>query len=486
MLHFTVITPGSPQIHDYFVAHHLATPYRIGRHPSCNLVLERPEVSRIHGQIHWQGFQAYYSDLGSTDGSKLNNQDLPINAAQLLHTGDTVQIGEYILLVGEIESGPEGSALAAQGSNSPSGGPSNSPDPLTLRCIQILDQTPEAKTFRWVSTGGEGFTYLPGQFIMADFPLPGQSVTRCYSISSSPARPEVLEITVKRVAAGPDAPEGLVSNWLHRHGQVGMELPMRGIFGDFTWSGEGPVLLISAGSGITPMLSMVRTLVDRAWAADVVFLHSARSPQEIIARAELEFLATQHPQLQVSFTVTQGDGAPRSTYWPGLQGRIDPTMLQRIPHLLDRNVYICGPAAFMAGVKQILLDLGLPPEQYHEEHFGPGPSPQPKEIPKDLADEMPTLPDLAIASPDPSATVEMTQSQTHITLQRGESILDGALRAGIALKHGCKMGVCGVCKLKLLAGAVKYTRDPVALSPQERDYILPCVAQGGDRLRLEG
>jgi glycine betaine catabolism B len=401
-------------------------------------VLDRPEVSRIHGQLSWHGDRLYYSDLGSSDGSKVNNQDILINYQHVLRTGDTVQIGEFVILIGAIQV------------------PDKTPKvkPTRLRCIQVIDQTPDVKTFRWVGAEGERFEYLPGQFMLLDLVIEGQSVSRCYSVSSSPSRPYVLEFTVKRV--------GLASNWLHEHVSEGFELTIMGISGSFVYTGpQEKVLLLSAGSGITPMMSIARWISDMAHPVDVVFLHSARSPRDIIARSELMFLAMQN--LQVWFTVTEPEEG-----WSGLTGRVDRTMLMSVPDLLDRTVYVCGPEGFMTGARQTLMDLGLPPGQYHEESFGGAPS------------------IIEVSKVKTTATIEFAKSNKTVKPDAGETLLEAGLRSGVTMTYGCKIGACGVCKLKLKSGAVDYVRSPLALPGEGSGFVLPCVACALDAVVVEG
>jgi glycine betaine catabolism B len=272
----------------------------------------------------------------------------------------------------------------------------------------------------------------------------------------------VLEFTVKAV--------GLVSNWLHGNVSVGFELPIQGIAGGFTCGGKSEtvpekILLLSAGSGITPMLSIARWLSDRAHRTDAVFLHSARSPQDIIARSELEFLATQNPRFNLRFTVTE----PSAT-WNASTGRINRAMLKAIPDLLDRTVYVCGPAGFMTGVKEMLFELGLPLSQYQEESFG------------GAAGVLSNLSKTSAGKTTP--TIEFAKSQCTVTPLPEESILAAGLRSGVSLSHGCRMGTCGVCKVKLRSGEVNYSRPPSALHG-DQGMVLPCVACAVDRVVLE-
>ena len=184
----------------------------IGRHPSCDLVLDGPTVSRVHGRILFQGQRCYFSDLGSTDGSRLNNETVAVTQSYALATDDVIRLGEFALLVESIEQMPQTQPTITTPST----------DTITLRCVQIIQETSDVKTFRFRAEPARLFDYKPGQFITLKLNIDGKPVNRSYSISSSPSRPHMLEITVKRVPAAQEgmAP-GLVSNWLHDHLTVG-------------------------------------------------------------------------------------------------------------------------------------------------------------------------------------------------------------------------------------------------------------------------
>ncbi|MEL7224644.1 MAG: FHA domain-containing protein, partial [Cyanobacteria bacterium J06576_12] len=255
----------------------------IGRHPNCDLVLDGPAVSRVHGRLLFEADACFFVDLGSTDGSRLNNEEVGVNQVYAIAPDDILRIGEFAVII---------EALNPQSvqpvSNAWNGGT------ITARCVQINAETHDVKTFRFVAEPSILFDFKPGQFVTLTLPIThpqtGRSVTRSYSISSSPSRPHTLDITVKRVGpANDDLPPGLVSNWLHDHLEVGMTLPMQGPYGDFNCVDHPAqkLLLISAGSGITPMMSMSQWLSDRATDTDITFIHTARTAQDIIFRQRL-------------------------------------------------------------------------------------------------------------------------------------------------------------------------------------------------------
>ena len=162
-------------------------------------------------------------------------------------------------------------------------------DRVTLRCAAVLDVTHDVKSFVLepvTAPGAQGavFDFEPGQFITLLLEIDGMPVSRCYTISSPPTRPHRISITVKRVSNGP------VSNWLHDTVVPGTELTVAAPGGAFTLTAPaaGSYLFLSAGSGITPLMSMTRTLVDLGADADIAFVHSARTPADIVFRRELD------------------------------------------------------------------------------------------------------------------------------------------------------------------------------------------------------
>ncbi|HBB34793.1 MAG TPA: flavodoxin [Cyanobacteria bacterium UBA8803] len=470
----------------------------IGRNPSCSLVLNSPDVSRIHGRIFYQNGQFYYTDLGSTDGSQIDELDVEINQNYILKPDHLIRIGGYVLTIAQIP-------LTA---NNPNHEPHSDPVKVatppqttkwTLRCVEAIDETHDVKTFRFVADPPRPFTYQPGQFVTLDLQINQQRVKRSYSISSSPSRPYTLDITVKRVPPPtdvPEAPPGLVSNWLHDHIKVGNQVNVSGPMGKFTYLAQpsNKLLLISAGSGITPMMSMSRWICDTAADIDVVFIHSARSPRDIIFRQELEAMAAQHSHFKLAVTATRLEPGQA---WLGYTGRLNPSRLEAIaPDFRDRTVYVCGPNSFMAGIKAMLKDLEFPMQNYYEESFGsnqksrqpsrPETKLQPaSEITKAVRHEQskaPNDPPTPVSGlPSSESVIIFTQSGKKVAGDGDEFILDLAEQEGIELPSGCRMGSCGVCKQKLLEGRVNYDEDPGC----EEGYVLTCIAKPVGRVAIE-
>ncbi|TDU02684.1 ferredoxin-NADP reductase [Streptomyces sp. 846.5] len=323
-----------------------------------------------------------------------------------------------------------------------------------LVCRQVHDLTPDVRTFLLAPTEPRLFRHDPGQFLTLTLDIDGSPVERCYTISSPPTRPQLAAITVKRT------PGGLVSNWLHDHLTPGTMLRARGPLGLFSLARHPAqkYLLLSAGSGVTPMMSMTRTLYDLAHPADVVFVHSARSPDDIIFRRELDLIAATAPGIRVAHV-------------GGDSGRLNPaTLRQFAPDLHQREVFSCGPAGFMDAVRSMLADEGFDLARLHEESFS---FDQP-------------LAGAATARAGGAFKVEFTRSRRTVECDADTPVLAAASRAGLSLPASCAQGMCGTCKTTLLAGSVEM-RHNGGIRPREieRNKILLCCAKPLEDLVIE-
>ena len=480
---------GTFQEHEFNPAQTPSGEWILGRAAACDLILSAPEVSRVHGRIKYDGGQYFFSDLGSTDGSRINHEQIEINQKYPLKQDDIIRIGDFVLAIESLESfsPPEEKTLSGRHQIQ------QWTEDLTVRCTRIIQETQDVKTFCFVADPPQLFAYQPGQFVTLKLEIDGKPVQRAYSISSSPSRPHTLDITIKRVPApadSPDVPPGLVSNWLHDRFAVGDEIQLcGGPMGHFTCATNSApkLLMISAGSGITPMLSMSKWLYDTAQDRDVVFCHSARSPQDIVAFKELELMANHQPHFRLAITMTRLE---LSSSWPGYTGRLNDALLSHLaPDFKERVVYVCGPEPFTKGVKDMLSNLDFPMENYNEESFGgakrkakaPAPAPAPAPVPTPApsspkpSNDVPTSP-AAPASSQP--VVVFSETKEEVSCSEEESILEIAQENGVEIRGGCLQGVCGMCKKRKREGEIRYDAEPSALSSDEQQegYILPCIA----------
>lgn len=346
-----------------------------------------------------------------------------------------------------------------------------------LRVGRVFQETPDVKTFRLMNPLGGvlPFTYLPGQFLTVTALIDGQPVKRSYTIASSPTQHDYVEFTVKHKEGGE------FSGFLHAQVQEGELLEITGPAGSFTFTGRECkcILLIGAGVGITPLMSVLRFLTDRSWLGDIYLLYGCRKPEDIIFREELEYLQRRHPNVHVVITISQ----PEGTDWKGSTGRITNELIsQSVPDLTSRYVHLCGPVPLMEAVKKILAELGVPKERIKTEAFGPAlgkPEPtKPLAAPPAKADER--------AAQVALATVSFTLSDKSAPLPPYRAILDVADEIGVEIDNSCRSGICGLCKVRLLSGQVTMAVED-SLTPEDKSahIILACQAKSAGNIEVE-
>ncbi|RDW14583.1 hybrid-cluster NAD(P)-dependent oxidoreductase [Paracoccus thiocyanatus] len=334
-------------------------------------------------------------------------------------------------------------------------------DDEPLECEMVVPETLDTSTFTFRAPSGAWFNYRPGQFVTLDLPLPGGNLQRTYTISSSPSRPLSISVTVKA------QPGSIGGRWMLDHLRPGMRLKAFGPAGIFSFvQHEAPkYLFISAGSGITPMMSMATWAWDSGEMPDIVFVHAARAPGDIIFRQRLEGMADRVPGLQLRFTVEESDPF-RS--WHGYRGRLNQIMLGLMaPDYLEREVFCCGPEPFMQAVRDMLIALGYDMDRYHQESFG---------APIRNQAETPVLDDLV---PDQESAAQVTFEMSGVTANcaQADTVLAVAKANGLNIPSGCTFGLCGTCKIKKTAGEVHMVHNGGITDEDIEDgYILACCS----------
>lgn len=338
-----------------------------------------------------------------------------------------------------------------------------------LHVTEIIAETHDVTTFRFQGDPLCRFVYHPGQFCTFVLNIDGQKVVRSYSISSTPSRPYSLEVTVKRV------PGGLVSNWLPDNLKVGDRVELAGPKGKFCLTpGQIPkkILFLSAGSGITPLMSMSRWLCDTAAEVDVKFFNSVRSPDDVVFEKEVEMLTSRYSlfePIHITSSRTSRKG------WTGLTGRISPEMLQLVcPDFKERHIYICGPQGFMDAAEAIVAGMGFDMANYHAESFGG--------LRTSVANKLmpvgapPSTLISADAEPAGDLTIQFAKSGKTTKANGKLPLLDIAEANDVDVGYSCRAGSCGECKVKVLQGEVSMSAED-GLSPEEKKqgYVLSCV-----------
>lgn len=227
----------------------------------------------------------------------------------------------------------------------------------------IHPETPKTKSLYLSLPRWSG--HRPGQHIDLRLTAPdGYQTQRSYSIASPPELTKQLELTVDLIA------DGEVSPYLHDVVMQGDQLELRGpVGGYFVWdiTVGGPLLLIGGGSGVVPLMAMLRHRAAQHATIPVRLLYSCRTPDDVIYRDELDQLAGHGLDLLITFTRQAPPG------WTGYHRRIDAAMLNEVikPFGTSARTYVCGPTLLVESVANLLVGIGLQPEQVHTERFGP-------------------------------------------------------------------------------------------------------------------
>jgi len=244
-------------------------------------------------------------------------------------------------------------------------------DLFEMKVTAVEQESEQVRSFTLVpQDGSTSPSFRPGQYVSVAVHLPnGLRQLRQYSLSDAPDYRH-LRISVKREVAGKETPAGMVSNWLHDHVQAGSVLSVSKPFGDFTpdTDGEEPIVLLSAGVGITPMISALNRIAYVAPQRRVIFAHAARNAKHHPHRADIAKAAALMPNLQSVIFYEEDDAAQESG--AALAGRMQ---LKKLPQwdVSNTKVYMCGPLPFMQAQWADLVAHGVPPQNLHREVFGP-------------------------------------------------------------------------------------------------------------------
>jgi ferredoxin-NADP reductase len=337
--------------------------------------------------------------------------------------------------------------------------------------------------------GGEfPFVYQPGQFISIQLLIDGKRVNRSYTLASSPTRTDAVELTIKL------EPSGLASKYIHQHLRVGDVLPVSGPSGRFVFTGDNSsgVVLIAGGVGITPVMSILRYLTDRAWKGAIHFLIVAKTEQDLIFRDELRWLQSRHPNLHVCITLTRIES---HSMWTGNRGRATAELMTRvIPNLTQLPVYLCGPNEMMDATTESLLQLGVPSSQIHTEAFSGK-----KSLPVNAeTGTVPPVESTPVMSPatltamtkqtakSGMATIRFSRSGHSTQVDADMTILEASEKLSIEIPNECRSGICGQCKTRLLDGTVQMDcEDALSAAEKMSGIVLACQARPQSDVSVE-
>ena len=342
-----------------------------------------------------------------------------------------------------------------------------------LRVKEVIEETHDTKSivFEVPSHLSEQFSYRPGQFLTLRLPIEGRHVPRCYSMSSSPALDAALRVTVKRVH------QGRGSNWVCDKVRVGDSielLPPSGLFSPKNLSQD--FLLMAGGSGITPVFSILRTVLQKH-AGKVVLFYANRDERSVIFKKDLLALASAYPErLQIVHWLDTLQGAPSQqqlAIWakPFVAG--------------SAQAFICGPGPFMDAAQAALLQAGMAEESVHVERF--------VSLPDEEALQEMQQKDAAEAATTPAAVDEaqvqmrLDGEEYEFTCGGNETLLEAALRNGINAPFSCQAGMCASCMCQVQDGSVHMRHNEVLDAKDlSKKWILSCQSvPTSDKLRIK-
>jgi len=328
--------------------------------------------------------------------------------------------------------------------------PSFALDEVRAEVVRVQRPVPGSVTLH-LRTNHNWRGHRAGQFVNVTIEIDGRRHVRCYSPACSEHGPErELELTVRA------HPHGLVSRHLNDHARPGMVLGLSRPAGEFVLPHPRPdhVLLISGGSGITPVLAMLRTLTDEGHDGRITFVHYTQRVREHPYRELLERLAGRLPDLGVRVIGTR-DGAGRGS------AHLTRRQLRGFDRdYLEAETYVCGPPALIAAARSIWERAGAE-QRLHRESFLPA----------------------TVPSGDATGRISFTCSGIETT-SSGLSLLEQAERAGLSPAYGCRMGICRTCTTRKLAGRVRDVRGGEVSGEEPQDIQL-CVSVPAGDVELE-
>lgn len=302
-----------------------------------------------------------------------------------------------------------------------------------LRCLAVRDEAPGVKTFSLLPESGAVVRFHAGQFVTLRLPLASGDVWRCFTIASSPLAEDAIELTIK-TQAGAEAINASATAWMHHHLKPGMALAARAPAGPFCLMHppEAPLLLVSAGSGATPMASIARFLRDIGDRTPVHYVHVAHSEMDWLFKPEIEAIAASLGSWTLDWLTTAA-GRPDAA-----------TFFRLAPDLAGRDVFCCGPAGFMAAVEEAHAKAGGRASAFRKEAF--------------VAIPIPELATEAGRAPRPGAgrfSLRFEPSGKTIEAGPEETVLMAAGRLGLPIPYSCADGICGTCRIAKLEGVVE-------------------------------
>ena len=313
---------------------------------------------------------------------------------------------------------------------------------LRGRIVEVRRETADSATLVIKPGWGFSFDYAPGQYMGIGVLMDGRWRWRSYSLTSAPETGErTVTITVKAM------PEGFLSSHLVGGVAPGTVIRLAAPQGNFVMPDPAPasVLFVTAGSGITPVMSMLRTLAKRDQIGDIEHVHSVPTADDVMFAAELAELATRHPGYRLRIRETRS------------QGRLDPGRIgDEVADWRHRQTWACGPEGMLSALERVWTDAGVA-DRLHLERFAAS----------------------RAATAGTGGVVTFARSDKMVAADAATSLMEAGEQVGVPMPFGCRMGICQSCVVGLVDGHVRDLRTGAEHAPGTR--IQTCVsAASGD------
>ncbi|MFB9864674.1 ferredoxin--NADP reductase [Rufibacter immobilis] len=340
-----------------------------------------------------------------------------------------------------------------------------------MKVAAITQETSDAITLHLEHPDKQNIPYVPGQFLTLIVPVNGQKVRRSYSLCSVPEEP-YFSVTVKRVEGG------LVSNFLAENAQVGQTIEVMAPLGNFVLKPEASqkrhLFLFGGGSGITPLMSMLKSTLKYEPQSRVTLVYGNRNLDSVIFREQLEKLEKQHPE-QLKVVHVFNEALVDATETQEHIGLLDRAMVLRllenlkVPGFQQELFFMCGPEGMMNEVREALNFMRVPANQIYKESFTAPTTPETHGADVTAAadaDEIITR----------MVTIRYEGEEYQVEVKPDQTILEAGLKADIDLPYSCQAGLCTACMGKCLSGRVHLDeREGLSDAEIAQGYVLNCV-----------
>ena len=333
-----------------------------------------------------------------------------------------------------------------------------------LRCIKRIDQTSDASTFEFEHLDQHTFDFQAGQFLTFEVNHFNNLLYRSYSICSSPAKPDSVTVAIKRV------PGGKISNYLIDNLQAGHALPAMAPAGKFTREANkttSDLLLMSAGSGITPCLAIAQDILDNQHLdnpqnINIHFIHSARSYDDVIMVSLLNELEEKFNNFRLTLILEKTDENKH------FHGRLDKAIFtQLVPDTKEQTIFICGPSLYMKSVEEIVSATDFNMAYFHKESF----------VAEAKSGET--------VFSDVNHQISVPTLNKEFMANDQQNLLDALHEAGVKVPYSCKSGLCGACKCKVTGDVISSSTKALTEEQIAQGYVLTCSTKANSDLIVE-